>query len=125
MLPGSCSHSRAIAATMAGALKAFPGDRIEVVGRMTRLTGREMTLSMLNVYTAESNIDHNISLERAIAFDLATQSQALLKFFASKTGCSVLVGEDALLAEWGMVQQAKAEIAEREKALKQRMKGGR
>lgn len=124
-LPGSINYSREIAATMGAALKECPADRIEVAARMTRLMGREITLSMINVYSAESHIDHNISLERAIAFDVATQSQALLKFYAVKTGCSVLVGEDALLAEWGMVQQAKAEIAEREKHLKERMKGKR
>ncbi|OGA53263.1 MAG: hypothetical protein A3F74_09380 [Betaproteobacteria bacterium RIFCSPLOWO2_12_FULL_62_58] len=124
-LPGSINFSREIAATMSSALKACPADRIEVAARMTRLMGREVTLSMLNAYTAESHVDHNISLERAIAFDVATQAQALLAFFAGKTGCGILVGEDALLAEWGRVQQAKADIAEREKALKERMRGKR
>ena len=80
---------------------------------------------MLNAYTDESHVDHNISLERAIAFDVATELQGLLAFFAAKTGCGILVGEDALLAEWGRVQQAKSEIAEREKALKERMRGKR
>lgn len=121
-LPGSINFSREIAAAMSASLKTCPADRIEVSARMTRLMGREVTLSMLNAYTAESHVDHNISLERAIAFDVATQAQALLMFFAAKTGCGILVGEDALLAEWGRVQQAKSEIAAREKALRERMR---
>lgn len=124
-LPGSINFSREIAAAMSAALKACPADRIEVAARMTRLMGREVTLSMLNAYTAESHVDHNISLERAIAFDVATQAQALLVFFADKTGCGILVGEDALLAELGRVKKAQDELAVRERALKERMRGKR
>lgn len=124
-LPGSINFSREIAAAMSAALKACPADRIEVAARMTRLMGREITLSMLNAYTAESHVDHNISLERAIAFDIATDSQALLSFFAAKSACSILVGEDALLAEMGRIQKTKDELTRRERALRARIRGQR
>ena len=124
-LPGSVNFSREIAATMSGALKACPADRIEVAARMTRLMGREVTLSMLNAYTAESHIDHNISLERAIAFDIAIDGHALLNLYAAKLGSCILVGEEALLAELGKVRKTRSELAARERALEQRIRGRR
>lgn len=116
--PGSMNYSREIAAVMSQALKESPHDRIEVAARMTRLLGREITLAMLNAYTAESRDTHNISLERAIAFDAATEGYALLNFFASKRGCRVLVGKDALLAELGRLDRMRAEIASQERLIR-------
>lgn len=115
---GSISYSREIAAAMSAALKHCQADRIEVAARMTRLMGREITLSMLNAYTAESRADHNVSLERAIAFDAATDGYALLHFFAAKRGCRVMVGEDALLAELGQIDRTEQQLRERKAALK-------
>ena len=75
--PGSVNYAREIAAVMSQALKACPYDRIEVAARMTRLLGREVSLHILNAYTAESRQQHVPSLEKAIAFDLATEGSAL------------------------------------------------
>lgn len=116
--PGSMNLSREIAAVMSQALKDCPHDRIEVAARMTRLLGREVTLAMLNAYTAESRENHNISLERAIAFDAATEGYALGNFFAGKRGCRMLVGKDALLAELGRLDRARAEIASQERLVR-------
>ena len=122
--PGSMAFSRQIAALMSNALKACPHDRIEVAARMTRLIGREITPSMLNAYTAESAEKHTISLERAIAFDAATERYDLLEFFAKQRGCSLNVGKAALLAELGRFEQMKAEIAKQERAIKKYLENG-
>lgn len=118
-LPGSYAFTREIAQVMSGALKDCPHDRVEVAARMTRLLGRDVSLSMLNAYTAESRDSHNISLERAIAFDAATEGYALLNFYASKRGCGISVGKEALLKELGEIDQMKADLVQREKAIKQ------
>ncbi len=123
--PGSANYSREIACVMSQALKECPFDRPEVAARMTRLMGYEQTLSMLNAYTAESHTDHNISLERAIAFDTATESYALLNFFAAKRGCKVMVGKDALLAELGRIKQMRDELAGQEKAIRGYLREGK
>lgn len=123
--PGSMNYSREIAAVMSQALKACPFDRVEVAARMTRLLGKEITLAMLNAYTAESRETHNISLEKAIAFDAATEGYALLNLYASKRGCRTMVGKDALLAELGRIDQEKAELARQEKAIKHYLEGKR
>lgn len=116
--PGSLALSREIAHVMSDALKACPHDRVEVAARMTRLMGRDVSLTMLNAYTAESAERHTISLERAIAFDAATEGYGLLEFFAKQRGCSLNVGKAALLAELGRFEQMKAEIAKQERAIK-------
>lgn len=123
--PGSVNYSREIAAAMSQALKDCPHDRIEVSARMTRLLGREMSLSMLNAYTAESHTDHNISLERAIAFDIATEGRALLKFYAAKLGCGVLVGDEIMHAEIGRIHELRDKLAVQERAIRDYLKGRR
>lgn len=123
--PGAMNYSREIAAVMGDALKASPHDRYEVAARMSRMLGREVSISMLNVYAAESHDYHNISLERAIAFDAATDSYALLNFFAGKRGCRVMVGEDGLLAELGRIRQMRDELAGKDRAIREYLKGKR
>lgn len=116
--PGAIHYSREIAAVMSEALKDCAHDRIEVSARMSRMLGREVSMSMLNGYTAESHDSHNISVERAIAFDAATDGHALLNFYAAKRGCRVMVGEDALLAELGKIERSEQALRERKNALK-------
>jgi len=116
--PGSLACSVEVAHTMSEALKACPYDRYEVAARMSRYLGRDVTQAMLNAYTAESRETHNVSLERAIAFDHATERFALLQLHARKCGATVLMGNDVLLAELGRIEHAKREMADREKALR-------
>lgn len=116
--PGSYALAREIAHTMSEALKRCAYDRYEVAARMGRLLGSDVSVHMLNAYTAESREDHNISLERAMAFDAATEGYALLNFFAEKRGCRIAIGKDALLAELGAIEQMKAELSRQEKAIK-------
>lgn len=123
--PGAINYSREIAAVMGQALKDCPNDRYDVAARMSRMLGREVPLSMLNAYCAESHEQHNISFERAIAFDAATEGYALLNFFAAKRGCRVMVGQDALLAELGRIKQMRDELAGQEKAIREYLKGKR
>lgn len=120
---GAMSYSREIAHVMSAALKSSPHDRYEVAARMSRFLGREITLSMLNAYTAESHDSHNISLERAVAFDAATDGYALLSFFAAKRGCGLLKGKEALVHELGRIEQMCAELASQRRAIKDYLKG--
>ena len=120
--PGSINYSREIAAVMGQALKDCPNDRYDVAARMSRMLGREVPISMLNAYCAESHEQHNISFERAIAFDAATEGFSLLNFFAAKRGCRVMVGQDALLAELGRIKQMRDELAGQEKAIREYLK---
>lgn len=116
--PGSMNYKREIAHAMSEALKKCPFDRYEVAARMSRSMGEEVTVHMLNAYTAESRDTHNISLERAIAFDAATEGYSLLKLHGDKRGCRILVGKEALLAELGEIGRLRQELSDQEKAIK-------
>jgi len=117
--PGAMSYSREVAHVMSQAIKECPHDRIEVAARMTRMLGYEQTVSMLDAYTAVSKSTHRISLERAIAFDAATEGYSLLGFYAAKRGCKVVMGKDVLLGELGRIKQMRDELASQEKAIRQ------
>lgn len=126
---GSLACSVEIAHTMSQAIKAAQQERQitrdEVALRMSRYLGRTVSVGMVNAYTAESRETHNTSLERAIAFDHATESFALLELHARKCGAKVLMGRDVLLAELGRIELDKRELAEREKALRVLARAGR
>lgn len=120
--PGSLAMSVEIAHTMSEALKAAyltrQIDREQVAARMTQLIGSKVSVAMLNAYTSEARETHNVSLERAIAFDHATESYALLELHARKCNARALRGNDVLLAELGRIAEEKRELAERERALR-------
>jgi len=126
---GSLACSVEIAHTMSEAIKAAHQERHitreEVALRMSRYLGKNVSLAMINAYTAESRESHNLSLERAVAFDHATESFALLQLHARKCGAQVLMGRDVLLAELGRIELAKRELSEREKAVRVLARGGR
>lgn len=125
MEPGSLDSNAKIAAAMAEAIRCCGHDRLEVAARMSRLTGYEVTRTMLDAYTSEAHAQHNISLARAIAFDAATDGYALLNLYARARGCAVLVGQDALLAELGRVEQERGQLAAREKLIKRALGSGK
>lgn len=93
-------------------------DRFEVAARMSRLLGREVSKYMLDAYTSESRQEHVPPLDTAIAFDMATGGVSLLKFYADKLGCRVMVGKEVLYTELGRIDQMKAELLKQEKAIK-------
>jgi len=73
---------------------------------------------MLDAYTAESRGDHNFPFRYAAAFEQATVSYCLTNLLSKARGCQVLVGEDALLAEFGRIQRMEADLKKQKAALK-------
>jgi hypothetical protein len=121
-LPGSLDLSAEIARRMAVALKSCPHDRIEVAARISRLTGRELSVHMLNAYCSEARDEYIPNLQVAIAFDTATEGFALLSLAAECRGASINVGDDILLAELGRIEVGKQALAQREQVLRQEIK---
>ena len=120
--PGSLSCAKECSAVMSQALKDCPLDRYEVAARMSRLLGEEITKSMLDTWTAESKDEHIPNYLRAIAFDAAIESDALLNFFASKRGRRALDGEDSLLTELGRMEQMRDQLSGQIKAVREHLK---
>ena len=115
--PGSLDCRREVALLMSEAIKRSTYDRIDIAARMTRFLGEEITLSMLNAWTAESRDEHVINYVRAIAFDLATEQKALANFSAAKLGGQILWGKDALLAELVRLDRDELELKARRRAI--------
>lgn len=100
------------------ALKECPSTREEVAAEMGRLTDNpNMSAAMLNNYTAESNQQHHISVIRFMAFVRATGAIWLLDAIAAPLGCTIMEGEEAQLAERGLIRQQIEELQRREKEL--------
>lgn len=116
--PGSMDCAAEIAHVMSQALKECEYDRYEVVARMSRLLGREITLHMLNAYTSESRETHIPRFDVAIAFDAATGGNALADFHAAKLGGRVVMGADALAVELNKITKMQQKLKEEEQAIK-------
>lgn len=104
---------------MSRALKECPYDRAEVAKRIAVALGQDhFSLATLNAYTAESNDTHDISLVRFKAFVRATGANWLWDLLVADDGLTMLVGDEARLAEIARVQQDRDALDQKLRALK-------
>lgn len=82
------------------------------------MLGDDISKNMLDAYTAESRETHQISVVRLVAMILATRDYDLLAMVAEKVGCRLLVGEEAIAAEVGFIDQEIEELRARRAELK-------
>jgi hypothetical protein len=80
-------------------LKKCPYSRYHIAGRMSELTGVEITKTMLDSWTAESKELHRFPAIFLPAFCIAVGSSWLMNFLGRKAGVFVLPGKEALRAE--------------------------
>lgn len=104
---------------MSKALKECPLDRHEVAMRMGQALGLDsFSKSSLDQYTAESNETHDISLVRFKALVRVTGANWLWDLVVADDGLTMLVGDEARLAEIARIQQEQAALTDRLKELK-------
>lgn len=104
---------------MSRALKECTHDRSEVAMRMAvGLAQDGFSLAVLNAYTAESNESHDISLVRFKAFVRATGATWLWDLVVADDGLTMLIGDEARLAEIARVQQEREALDDKLKKLK-------
>lgn len=119
---GSLDYESELCRTLSRALKETPLSRAGVAARMSDLTGRAITESMLNSWTAESRELHRFPFAFAAAFEEACETTCLQELVARKRGSVVLVGEDALLAELGRLERMETDVRDRRKELRALLK---
>lgn len=117
-LPGSLAGGMDVRGLLSDALKRSPRSRFEIAARMSELTGTEITKNQLDSWSAESREGWRFPLEYAPSFETACESYALTQWLAAKRGCKVLVGEEALLAELGKIEQMELDLKQQKAALK-------
>lgn len=122
---GSLDYATELRNVLSEALKKTPQSRYLIAARMGELTGQDISKSMLDAWTAESKTPWRFPFEYAAAFEAACETTCLQELLGRKRGCRILVGEEALHAELGKVIEQKIELAEREKALKTRLRRGK
>jgi hypothetical protein len=103
---------------MSKALRECPYDRNEVAGRMAKYLDQKVSKSALDAYTAESKVNHDISLIRFKAFVHATGAVWLWDELVSDDGLTMLDGDETRLAEIAYWQQEQENIRAKLKALK-------
>lgn len=115
---GALNYTQELRAVLTAALKSTPKTRYAVAAQMSELVGVDIAKTQLDAWTAESRTPWRFPFEYAAAFEVACETTALQQLLARKRGCQILVGKDALLAELGRIDQMKAELADREKAIR-------
>ncbi len=129
--PGSLGCAIEIASTMAEALekaRARGLGREQVAERMGFHLGEKFSEATLNGYCAQSHVEREISLKRAMAFDSALGEDVLLGLYARKLGNRAVVSSsDAAMLEWAKLHHEEKALAERKRALEAmiKMKGGK
>ncbi len=96
---------------MSRAIRECPHDRQTIAARMARYLGvQTITKAMVDSWTAESKAGHDVTLPRFAAFVHATGALWLWDEAASMQGVTVLVGDEARLADiaWRQQEQRRA-----------------
>lgn len=115
---GSFDIDRTFREAISEALKRCPRSRWEVAGRMSELTGQEITKSMLDSWTAESKEQHRFPAIFLPAFCEAAGCGEPLKLLGRMVGVFVLPGPDALRAE---IRKLEEEIERKQTEKRKRM----
>lgn len=116
--PASMDTGKEIRHLLSAALKNTTKNRYEVCSRMSELIGYEISISMLNAWTAESRSPWRFPLEYAPAFEVACETYCLTEFLSRKRGCKVYVGDEVRQAEIGRLESQIDELAAKLKTLK-------
>ncbi|MEP3977724.1 MAG: hypothetical protein ABJM25_01730 [Parvibaculum sp.] len=97
---------------LARAIRECPHDRPTIAARMGQFLGLpSISKAVLDAYTAESKESHDISVVRFKAFVRATGATWLWDMAVAEEGLTLLVGDEARLAEIARLQQEQREIA--------------
>lgn len=106
---------------MSRAIRESRYDRPTIAARMARYLGLpSISKASLDAYTAESKTGHDITMPRFLALIHATDAHWLWDEAASVQGVTVLIGEEALLAEIALKEQERRKLAAELKLLKAR-----
>lgn len=104
---------------MARAIRECPYDRPTIAARMAQYLGLpSISKAMLDAYTAESKEGHDITLPRFAAFVHATGAMWLWDEAVSDQGATLLVGDEARLAEIARLQQEQEVIKDQLRSLR-------
>jgi len=113
---GSLSIDIEFRELISASLKQCPNSRYYVAGRMSELTGAEITKARLDSWTAESKEFHRFPAIFLPAFCISIGNTDPVDFLARKSGVYTLPGKGALRAEVQKLKEEKKRINKKIKA---------
>lgn len=130
--PGAMNFDAELRGALKQALKQCGIDREEIAAAMTMMLGGEadepgapddfrVTRAQLDAFTAQSKGAWKLPVTYLPAFIKATGSTWLLDMIAGKCGCRVLVGEEAVLAQWGVLELQEQRLKAEKKKLQRQL----
>lgn len=111
-----------IKSAMGRALKECPRNATQVAASITEMTGREITADALYSYTAPTKPEHEIGITRFVAFVRATGATWLWDVLVEDDGLIVLEGQEAHLAQRGMLEQQFRQLQEEIRTLDRKLR---
>jgi hypothetical protein len=123
MAPGAFALDAVVRAEVKRAIQASGLTREEIARRMSELAAHRLNKHSLNCWTAPTRSRWQFPFHLAPAFEAVTGSRGLLDLFAATRGCSVLVGEETLMAEYGRLEREETELRRKRQALKKLLGG--
>ncbi|WP_336801529.1 hypothetical protein [Kaistia sp. MMO-174] len=111
-----------IKTAMGRALKECPLNATQVAAAITEMTGRELTADALYTYTAPTKPEHEIGITRFVAFVRATGATWLWDVLVEDDGLIVLEGEEAHLAQRGLLEQQVRQLQDEIKGLDRKLR---
>lgn len=116
-IPGGMDFDDVLRGIVSEALKKSSLSRYMVAGRMSELTGHEITKAMLDSWTAESKENHRFPAIFIPAFCKVVNNYDVLTFLCEKAGTFNMTGEMAIRAE---IQEINETIARNKKEKEKR-----
>lgn len=125
-IAGELDTGNAVRASLSNAIRTAPATREEVAQQMSHLVygdngDSKITRPMLDSWTAQSRTAWRFPLEYLPAFARATGSMVPLQLIAERCGCRILVGEEALLAQMGVIETQRWLLQHDEKTIWQQL----
>lgn len=117
--PGSFNITQQLRELVSEGLKQSSLSRYGVAARMSELLGAEITKSMLDSWTAESKEAHRFPAEFLPAFCEAVGYLEPLHLLAKTLRCHVVESNEAWLMELARIEQAKRELARKERSIRE------
>lgn len=122
-LGGVLNDGAVVRAVLIRSMRQCNKSRAQIAEEMTYLSGREVTETALNKYTAESRTDYRWPGELDRAFCRATGDDTLLKVRAELAGYRVIGAEEIHLLELGREYLRQVRAAHEVEILKTRLAG--
>lgn len=120
-IPAGLDYRAQVSGLVSQMLKDADGDRYELAGRMSRLTGTDVTKYMLDAYSSEARDTFNLPFWLVPALEESAHSHLLTNWLTGVRGGRLLIGREALNAELGKLERLRDEAAKKIKQLKQVM----